>query len=103
MLFRTLLRVCACVCVRARVTRFARGRNDHSVFDLYFRKNPFDGEYTVFAGLEEVLSLLKEFSFSHAGVCTVPCAVLCNVSHRLLCRALCWLPAMPRTVHILPV
>uniref|UniRef100_A0A7R9YCN9 Nicotinate phosphoribosyltransferase n=1 Tax=Pinguiococcus pyrenoidosus TaxID=172671 RepID=A0A7R9YCN9_9STRA len=37
---------------------------DHSVFDLYFRKNPFRGEFTIFAGLEEVLKHLRHFHFS---------------------------------------
>lgn len=31
------------------------------MFDLYFRKNPFGGEYTVFAGLEECVRLLANF------------------------------------------
>ena len=37
---------------------------DHAVFDLFFRKNPFGGEYCIFAGLDEVLKLLSSFRFS---------------------------------------
>ncbi|XP_042014562.1 nicotinate phosphoribosyltransferase 1-like isoform X2 [Salvia splendens] len=33
-------------------------------FDLYFRRNPFGGEYTVFAGLEECIKLIANFRFS---------------------------------------
>lgn len=33
-------------------------------FDLYFRKNPFGGEYTVFAGLEECIRFIANFKLT---------------------------------------
>ncbi|XP_020088781.1 nicotinate phosphoribosyltransferase 2-like [Ananas comosus] len=34
---------------------------DRAVFDLYFRKNPFGGEYTIFGGLEECIRFVANF------------------------------------------
>lgn len=36
----------------------------HAVFDLFFRHNPFQGGYAVFAGLEPALSYLENLRFS---------------------------------------
>ncbi len=38
--------------------------DDHAVFDLFFRKNPFKGNFTIFAGLEEALKLVSNFVFT---------------------------------------
>ncbi|CAN4082924.1 unnamed protein product [Withania somnifera] len=38
--------------------------NERAVFDLYFRRNPFGGEYTIFAGLEECIKFIANFKFT---------------------------------------
>jgi len=41
---------------------------DPAVFDLFFRKCPFDGQFTVFAGLEQVLAFLDSYCFEAAQI-----------------------------------
>ena len=44
-------------------------RQDHAcTFDLFFRTNPFKGEFTIFAGLEEVLKLMSTFKFTASDI-----------------------------------
>ncbi|ESO03457.1 hypothetical protein HELRODRAFT_112333 [Helobdella robusta] len=46
----------------------SRKHAERAVFDLYFRKNPFQGEFTIFAGLEECLKFIHNFSYSEKDV-----------------------------------
>jgi nicotinate phosphoribosyltransferase len=39
-------------------------QNDHTAFELLFRKCPFGGQYVIFAGLEEVANYIKNFKFT---------------------------------------
>jgi len=48
---------------------FLSGRNNvFANFDYFFRKNPFDSGYTVFAGLQDLLELISNFKFSEQSI-----------------------------------
>ena len=42
--------------------------NDHAVFDAFFRKCPFKGEYCVFAGVGEIIEFLNNFKFNESEI-----------------------------------
>jgi len=43
---------------------FLQGRQEiEAIFDYFFRRTPFDGSYTVFAGLQDVLETLEKFRY----------------------------------------
>lgn len=39
-----------------------------AVFDYYFRHNPFNSGYTIFAGLEDILNILENLKFSSSDI-----------------------------------
>lgn len=51
---------------------YAYWKNDaherQATFELFFRANPFNGEFTVFAGLEEALRYVSNFAFTEEDV-----------------------------------
>lgn len=47
---------------------FDTQENDTVIFDMFFRKNPDNGGYSVMAGLEQVISYIKNLHFSYEDV-----------------------------------
>ena len=44
---------------------FLSGKKDETaVFDYFFRANPFDGGYVIFAGVDNLLESLEQFHFT---------------------------------------
>lgn len=43
---------------------FLEKKNPRVVFDMFYRNNPYKGGYTIFTGLDPLLSILEDFRFS---------------------------------------
>ncbi|KAL0268473.1 UNVERIFIED_CONTAM: hypothetical protein PYX00_010402 [Menopon gallinae] len=72
--------------------------DDTAVFDLFFRANPFQGEFTVFAGLEEVLKFLENFRYSESDIEYLKCTLSPTIEPEFY-SFLGTLTAAPITVH----
>lgn len=47
---------------------FEENQNEQAVFDVFFRKNPCNGGYTIVAGLEQVIEYIKNLNFTYEDV-----------------------------------
>ena len=43
---------------------FMKNMNNIAYFDIFFRKNPDDGGYSIFAGLEQIIDFVKSLHFT---------------------------------------
>lgn len=57
----------------------ARRVDDQAVFDLFFRKNPFHGEFTIFAGLSECLKFIQNFKYTESDIAYLKTTLPSNV------------------------
>eukprot|EP00095_Tigriopus_kingsejongensis_P007878 maker-scaffold127_size327531-snap-gene-2.24 protein:Tk07878 transcript:maker-scaffold127_size327531-snap-gene-2.24-mRNA-1 annotation:"nicotinate phosphoribosyltransferase-like isoform x3" len=57
----------------------ARRVDDQAVFDLFFRKNPFHGEFTIFAGLSECLKFIEKFKYTESDIAYLKTTLPSNV------------------------
>lgn len=44
---------------------FLQKKNPRVVFDMFYRTNPYKGGYTIFTGLDSLINILEDFSFSN--------------------------------------
>ena len=42
--------------------------NDHAIFEAFFRKAPFKGKFTIFAGIDEVTDFISQFRFTESHI-----------------------------------